>query len=236
MYFNLKIDTDTHDIDYNGVARASALMRYMQSAADSQLTSIGLSYEKLREMKRGFILSRMTIEFGAAVRDHDRLISETFPAVSRGFGFLRCYRLLRGDDEVARGIAQWALIDTDSRSLVRVNDFELGLEVHEPLSLAIGRFSIPHTVIEVGTYKIGYSDTDRNGHMNNTHYPDLYANFLPMEGKRIARMSISFLTEAPLGSVLSVQMASDGAGRYFIRTVRPDAKTNTEAEIYLTEI
>ena len=39
--FRKNLTVDIHDVDYNGVARASALMRYIQSAAQSQLTENG---------------------------------------------------------------------------------------------------------------------------------------------------------------------------------------------------
>jgi acyl-ACP thioesterase len=71
--------------------------------------------------------------------------------------------------------------------------------------------------------------------MNNTRYPDMYSNFLPLDGKRIRSMSIAYMNEAPLGEVLSVEMAEND-GFYYFRTVRSDGKINSEAQIELCEI
>ena len=71
--------------------------------------------------------------------------------------------------------------------------------------------------------------------MNNTRYPDMYSNFLPLENKRIESITIFYSNEAPMGEKLTVQRAySDGI--YYFRTVREDGKVNTEAEIKICDI
>lgn len=48
--YEIKITADIHDVDENGIVRTSALMRYMQSAAQCQLTDNGMSYEKRKNV------------------------------------------------------------------------------------------------------------------------------------------------------------------------------------------
>lgn len=233
--YTKEISVDIHDVDFNGVAKASALMKYVQLAAQSQLTENGMSYDQLKSQKRAFILSRMKLEFTSPVRAFENLTAITFPCESRGFSFLRCYKLKRGEETVARAVSLWALIDTDTHSLVRVNDFELGLDTFDPLDLPIGRFIIPISVKEVGKYPVHYGDVDQNRHMNNTRYPDMYANYLPMENMRISEITLNYQNEAPSGDVLTVYMgAIDDV--YYFRTVRSDGKINTEAEVKLVRI
>lgn len=236
MFFSKDIEVDIHDVDYNGVARLSSLMKYIQTAAQTQLTTNGMSYEQLKEMGRAFILSRITMEFTETVRAYDRLTAVTFPCDSRGFSFLRCYALERDGVRIGRAASVWALIDVETRKLQRVESFELGLETYKPHELAIGRFSIPHTLTEVGTYTVGYGETDQNLHMNNTKYPDIYSTFLPLTDKRIHTITISYLNEAPFGERLTVYRTMDDDGVYYMRTVRADGKINTEAQIFLVDI
>ena len=232
--YNLKVDV--HDVDHNGVARYSSLMRYIQTAAQSQLTEVGKSYEELREMKRAFILSKIKMEFTESVRAYDALTAISYPCESRGYSFLRCYTLERDGITIGRAVSVWALIDTDTRSLVRVNSFDLGIEVSKPDSFALTRISLPENLKDVGVYKVNYADLDQNCHMNNTRYPDMYSNFLPLDGKRIHTLSISYANEAPRGEALRVLMAEGGNDTYYIRTIREDGKINSEAEIVLTDI
>lgn len=233
--YRTNIKVDIHDVDFNGVARASSLMRYIQAAAQSQLTENGMSYDNLKERHRAFILSKIKIEFSDTVRAYEPLTAITFPCESRGYSFLRCYKLKRDGLTVARAVSVWALIDTETRSLVKVNDFDLGLVTYDALDIPLSRIVIPKSIETVGTYKVNYDDTDQNRHMNNTKYPDLYSDFLPLENKRIASMTISYFDEAPIGEVLTVQKCEyDDA--YYLRTVRSDGKINSEAEIRLIEI
>ncbi len=233
--YKKELCVDIHDVDFNGVAKASSLMKYVQLAAQAQLTENGKSYDQLKSQKRAFILSRMKLEFTSPVRAFENLTAITFPCESRGFSFLRCYKLKRGEETVARAVSLWALIDTDTHSLVRVNDFELGLQTFDPLDLPLGRFVIPASLKEVGKYAVHYGDVDQNRHMNNTRYPDMYANYLPMENKRIAEITINYQNEAPARDTLTVYMgALDDV--YYFRTVRSDGKVNTEAEVRLVEI
>ena len=237
MEFRTNLTTDIHDVDYNGLVRTSSLMKYIQSAAQTQLTLNGMSYDELKDMKRAFILSRIKMEFTEPVRAYDKLTAVTYPCESRGYSFLRCYALEKNGRTIGRAVSIWALIDTETRSLVKVNDFELGLETHEPHTLALSRFTMPASVKEVGTYTVNYGDTDQNRHMNNTRYPDMYSNFLPLDGKRIKTMSINYQNEAPMGERLRIQRADGLDGyTYYFRTIREDGKVNTEAEILLEDI
>lgn len=237
MEFRTEIIADIHDVDHNGVARMSSLMKYIQSAAQTQLTLNGMSYEELRNMKRAFILSRIKLEFTEPVRAYEHITAVTYPCDSRGYSFLRCYALEKDGRTIGRAVSMWALIDTDTRSLVKVNDFELGLQTHEPHSLALTRFTMPSVIKELGTYTVNYGDLDQNCHMNNTRYPDMYSNFLPLDGMRIKSISINYKNEARRGERLRVERADGADGKtYYFRTVRTDGLVNTEAEIELEEI
>ena len=237
MKFRTDLIADIHDVDHNGIVRASSLMRYIQSAAQTQLTLNGMSYDELKDMKRAFILSRIKLEFTEPVRAYEPITAITYPCESRGYSFLRCYALEKNGRTIGRAVSMWALIDTETRALVKVNDFELGLDTHEPHSLALTRFTMPTAIREVGTYTVNYGDLDQNCHMNNTRYPDMYSNFLPLDGMRIRSISINYKNEAPRGARLRVERADAIDGRtYYFRTVREDGQVNTEAEIELEEV
>ena len=90
--FRCNLSVDIHDVDFNGVARTSALMKYIQGAAQTQLTESGMSYDELKKKKRVFILSKIKMEFTDTVRAYDPLTAITYPANRRGSSFLRCYK------------------------------------------------------------------------------------------------------------------------------------------------
>jgi acyl-ACP thioesterase len=96
---------------------------------------------------------------------------------------------------------------------------------------------MPSVIKELGTYTVNYGDLDQNCHMNNTRYPDMYSNFLPLDGMRIKSISINYKNEARRGERLRVERADGADGKtYYFRTLRTDGLVNTEAEIELEEI
>ena len=230
--YRINAEVNVHDVDYNGIARASSILKYMQSAAQSQLTENGMSYDSLYGRRRAFILSRIRLEINCPLRADMPLTAITFPCESRGYSFLRCYALELDGVPVARAISMWALINTESRELIRVNDFELGLSTLPPIDMTVNRFRMPDVMTEVGGYTVRYGDTDQNMHMNNTRYPDMYADFMPMKDRMVKAITINYMNEAPLGDTVRV-MRGENNGMYYFRTVRGDGKVNSEAEVEL---
>ena len=233
--YRLNLNDNIHDVDFNGVAKTSSILRYIQSAAQSQLTENGMSYEELKRNNRAFILSKIKLEIARPLTAFTPVVSSTYPCDSRGYSFLRCYSLECDGLPVARAVSAWALVDTESRSLVKVNDFDLRLPTLPVGDLTIGHIRLPDTLTDVGGYGVHYGDVDQNRHMNNTKYPDMYSNFLPLDGKWISSITISYLNEAVIGDKLRVQRA-ECDGRYYFRTVRGDGKINSEAEITLSDL
>ena len=236
MKYRKQIEVDVHDIDHNGVARMSSLMKYIQSAAQDQLTENGMSYNQLKVMKRAFILSKIKIDFTQTVYTYDKLVAVSYPCESRAYSWLRCYSMEKNGVTIGRAASVWALIDTETKALVKVNDFDLRIATDEPNSITLERFRLPSNLVNVGSYRVNYSDVDQNRHMNNTRYPDMYANFLPLDGKRIKTITINYYNEAPAGELLQVERGLSEEGIYYFRTVRTDGKINTESEIILTDI
>lgn len=235
MEYRMKCEVDVHDVDFNGVAKTSSIMKYIQSAAQSQLTANGMSYDNLKAAKRAFIISRFKLEILRPLSAHTPLTAITYPCESRGYSFLRCYALECDGEIVAKAISVWALVDTESRALVKVRDFELGLETLPQNELMLGAMKLPAMMTDIGGYGVHYGDVDQNMHMNNTKYPDMYSNFLPLNGKMIRSIAINYSAEAQIGDKLRVQRGA-ADGYYYFRTVRSDGRVNSEAQIELCDI
>ncbi len=233
--YRIRAEVDVHDVDFNGVVKTSAILRYLQTAAQCQLTDGGMSYDTLRSRNKAFLLSRLKLEVLRPLRAYAPLTAITYPCESRGYSFLRCYALESDGEPVARAISVWALIDTETHGLVRVNDFNLNLPLLPQNGLVLGAMKLPTTLTDVGGYGVHYGDVDQNRHMNNTRYPDMYSNYLPIENKMIRSITINYSNEAKIGEKLRVQRAEKD-GLFYFRTVRSDGRVNSEAEIELCDI
>ena len=235
MDYRIKTTVDIHDVDYNGIAKASSILKYIQCAAQCQLNEGGMSYDELKRNNRAFLLSRMKLEVLRPLRAYTPITAITYPCESRGYSFLRCYALESDGEIVARAISVWALIDTETKALVRVNDFNLGLPTLPQNGLVLGAMKMPSTLTDIGGYGVHYGDVDQNMHMNNTKYPNMYSNFLPLNKRMIRSISINYMNEAQIGDKLRVQRSEED-GLFYFRTIRSDGKINSEAQIELMDI
>ncbi len=235
--YQYDMDVDWHDTDGAGVARASSVFRYLQSAANLQMHTCRPSNEELRLQGQAFVVTRFAADFLLPVRAYERVTAKTWALESRGVSFGRCYSLMRGHEVAVLAQSVCALLDVQTGRPLPVTAFHPGFsfeEPHrEPLPLRL-RMPLDYDLEQVGEYRVTYADTDFNNHMNNTRYPDMLADFLPMQGRRFRSITLNFQKEAPAGSTLRVSLAKV-EDTYYFRTLREDGATNIEAAVILTE-
>lgn len=238
MKFSESFTVNSHQCDAHGIARPTALMTYMQEAANLQLRTYGPSGDELRENGQAFVLSRIGMSFYAPLYAYNTYTMQTWSCESRGYSFYRCHRLLDGDKVLAEAVSVWALLDIASKKPLRTSEFHPNFEPDEMLDLALpSRIRIlPENLTAVGEHTVRYSETDINRHMNNTVYADMLCNFVDMSERRAAHICINYFNEAPLGDTLQVCLEEAEPDIYRFRTLRGDGKINVEAEIVLVSI
>ena len=89
-----------------------------------------------------------------------------------------------------------------------------------------------------GKRYLGYSDTDINGHINNSHYADYACDALHMErngkGKYIRDIQISYISECRAGEELSMATAVEGE-HLFARGIGPEGEVRFEYAMTLAD-
>ena len=223
--------------DADGVLKAAALLRYMQEAAVNAMIADGPSYDELASRGLIFVISRISMSIYADIYANDEIEVETWATESVRASFNRAYRVLRDGAVVAEAVSVWALVDTSRHRLVRVGEVELAYREDEPPELDIPhKLHLPEGMKLIGERRVGYSDIDRNRHMNNTVYPDLLFGALPhREGKRLSELDLLYQKEAPLGDCLQTFYTA-AQEDYFLKTVRSDGEENVRARIRLTDV
>lgn len=227
-----------HDMDLNDAARPSVLLQCIQESAYAQHRHLGPTLEELRQKGQAFLLSRISACFYEPVHAYDLLKVETFTTECKGFSYNRAARLFRGDTLIGEAVSVWALVDIETHRPIRVSEGGTFFEPEPPIALPIApRIAFPkeNPPLTVGKHEVTYGEVDLNRHMNNTRYIDMLCHYLPMEGKRVASLSINYLHEAAWREVLSVAM-TPWEGKYLFRTLRADGQTNVEAEVTLTDL
>lgn len=239
MKFSIDYQTRWHDTDAERLVRPSALLVYMQETSNRHVASAGASLDELRDTKDlAFILSKIRIAIHRRPAAFEDIKVETWTVEPRGYSSLRCFRILSGDEIIAECDSTWALIDTTERKLHKFDEAGYDFENEAPLSLSVpSRTRAPSGTeyAEVGKREIVYSDLDYNMHMNNTRYPDMLCDYLPLdEVKRIKSITLSYLNEAAFGRTVTVYRAKTD-GCYYFKTVNDGGVVCLEAVIGINQ-
>ncbi|MBQ8393549.1 MAG: hypothetical protein IJX51_07250 [Clostridia bacterium] len=235
MKWEEKFTVRFHDTDINEILGPSQTFKYIQEAAMRQLKAQKPSYTDLLKQGKAYILSGIRVEMYYPIYAYEDIIVRSWACPSRGVSFMRSYEIERNGEIVCEATSSWALVSIADKKLVKVEDIDTSnyymdeaVKTERPIRVRVPG-ALPMSL--VGEYTVVHSDTDINGHMNNTNYPDILCDCIPdMANLRIKSIGINYSAEAKKGEELKIYM-SKVDGKYYFRTVRADGKTNIEAEI-----
>ena len=240
MIFSEKYITRWHDTDACRRVRATQLLVYMQETSNHHMESCGMSLDALRDKRHlAFILSKIRLSLYRPLYAFEEIEVQTWTCSNHGLSIPRFYRIVRNGEIIAEADTTWALLDLNTRALVRGDDCDVFSFEHEsaPALDVPARFRLPKgaELTSIGKRRIVWSDLDYNMHMNNTRYPDMLCDFiLPEDIGRINGFLLSYVNEAAFGDELDVLRAHDG-NNYYFRTANGQGKTCLEAQILLSE-
>ena len=241
MKFTKQYTVKWHDTDANRAVRPSALVTYLQETANEHLIHIGISLDELRDRySLAFILGSISVRAYEPLFAGDSIEVSTWTCGEKGFRHNRCFAVLRDGKTVCEATSVWALVKLADGSLVKVEDMPYHIEPEDAITLPDlpPRLRMPNLadMEQLGERRIVYSDIDYNGHMNNTHYPDMLCDFVPgICQKRACGMVVSYRKEAAFGHTLRVFGTKTDDG-YLICTLDEDDAVCTEALLQLSDI
>ena len=241
MKFTQRYTAKWHDTDVNRQMRPSALVTYMQETANQHLIYLGISLDELRDRYGlAFILGSISVRIYEPLYAGDAIEVQTWTCGEKGFRHNRCFSVACGEKIVAEATSQWALINLKDGSLVKIEDMPYDVKPDIAITLPDlpPRLKIPPVseMEQMGERRIVYSDIDYNGHMNNTHYPDMLCDFVPdIRENRVSGMVLSYRHEATFGHTLRV-FCTKTEGGYLLCTLDEDGTVCTEAFLKLTPV
>lgn len=201
---NFKVTS--HEVDPNNNLRVYMVLRFMQEAADHQMRDRKPTYQELVNDGKSFVLSRMAAEIYGQINMYDDIRVETWQEQenNKGVTFVRYYEIYKGNELVARGVANWAMVATSTKRLCKLDEVDFSnydrdqaVELTFPLRFRLDK-SLKFN--ESGTIEVKYSHVDMNMHINNTVYARLIVDLIPeIKKKKVTSINIHFMKEAPLG-------------------------------------
>ena len=176
---NFKILTSS--VDRYGRLKPSIMLSYIQEVAGIHGSALGASYEALAQRGLFWAIIRQKVQITRMPTEGETIRLETWamPATRTYFPRSTGAYDVNGQ-ELFRAIGMWVLMDMGTRSMVlpgksgvEVQGRLTGSELKAPSSLA------PRDLAHTTARRVGYSDLDCNGHMNNTRCLEWISDLLP---------------------------------------------------------
>ena len=203
-------------VDCFGRARPSTLLYLAQEAAGGHCTQLQLDWDTLAGKGLFWALIRCTVQVTSLPTVGQTVTVETWPMPTTRTAFPRS-TVCRDEkgNELFRVIALWVLMDIHTRAMVLpgksgilLEGTAFGTELANPTSL------LPVTGDRSVYRQVGYTELDRNGHMNNTRYMNWVDDLLPAAFHRehpVRQFSICYMSEVREGEELLLDWRlSDG--------------------------
>lgn len=205
-----------YDVDSNKIAKPAGLLQEMQDAGNMQMSTERPSYDEVFESGKAIMLNRLDMNVLEEIHLDEVLTAASWPCPSRRATFLRCYGMWRGEGAdrklVAEISSQWSLVSIEDRRILSIDQVDFSNFTYGDYQAAApGKFKISPDTEEgmelVLKRKVGYSDADCNGHMNNTYYLNVLCDLIPeLEAgtHRVSSVRIHYSKEAVVGETIAV--------------------------------
>lgn len=243
LYYEMTLPIDSRDVDGNGFCKASALLGHLQEAASQAAEQGGFGRELTLENYRAFwMLTRVWYQLERPLRWEEPLTIRTWHRGDKGATMYRDYDLFVRGERVGQCVSAWVLANLDSRQLIRLGsvhqlDGTSGGELCKTKKLS--KLRLPQDMAPAGPRKLRYSDTDLNGHVNNTRYADFACDALEMErlgpNRFLSEMQIGYLAECRPGEELILLTGREGEV-FFAQGMDKSGKSRFEASLIFGEV
>lgn len=217
-FYEGQFRVDSRDVDLFNQCRPSALLGILQEAATQAALALGASGpEVLAKYNCLWMVTRSWVELDAPLRWNDLVDVKTWHRGASGASSYRDFDLFRDGKAVGQGSTLWVMVDADSRKLFRMKELAefQGTDGGELCkSVKLHRIPMPEKFDNRVRRDLRYSDTDINGHVNNTHYADFACDSLHLErlaqGKFVRSFQIGYVSECRAGETVWIDTAVRG--------------------------
>ena len=190
--------------------RLSALLRMFQESSIAHTEALGAGREKTLDRGALWVVTRMKLQVSRMPGYDEEVILKSWPGETMHVVFPRYYQVETKSGRVLiRASSLWLLLSREQRSVIfpeklgiRIEGVSNGTEMAMPESLVF-----PSVFPETAERTVQYSETDLNGHMNNSCYLDWMDDLLDVAFHRchiIRSLQINFVSEVQTGQTVTI--------------------------------
>lgn len=225
------------ETDPDGHLAPAVLFSMAQEASSYSAAALGLNSEELHARGLVWMLSRISVNMVHWPSWRETIKIATWPRQIKRLFYLRDYVIMAEDGSIlGTATSDWFLVNTITRRPQRpdvIEEFNRHFEnevIRATTTDALRiRESIPVSHAQSHSYRTRWSDMDRNGHVNNTHYVTWSYNVL-REHKEVetapTAIHVNFLQELMDQAPVDI---------LYTPHVEDQANTTSEQRSYLIE-
>lgn len=222
MYYEKTYEIDTRDLDCFGFCRASAILGYLQDTAGLAAGQFGATNDQMvRDHGHCWMVTRTAYELEKPLVWRDKLTVKTWHRGGDKPLMLRDFDLAVNGKPLGQALSIWALVNLGDHTITRADRFpqfagtDGGALIRDT---KLPRLRLPAALVPAGERELHYSDTDQNGHVNNTRYADYLCDAAQLQRQAlesfVKALHIDYLKECKAGEVLSLLSAQAGGSFY----------------------
>ena len=218
--------SDLH-LDCHRRLKPSVLLYFVQEVSSKHAAMLGSDWETLADKNLFWAIIRHKVQITRMPEAGETITLETWPMPTTRVAYPRATVAYdENGNELFRTVALWVLMDLQTRAMVLpgksgviVNGLIRGKELDIPPSI------LPKTLENHVVRTVGYTELDRNGHMNNTRYLDWVDDLLPAafhQDHPMKEILLCYLTEAREGQQIRLFWNHNEAGELSVDALRTD--------------
>ena len=204
------------DFDAFNRIKLSSVLDLFQDAAGQHAINLGVGFDDMIKRSYMWVLVRINLEILENPTPFMRVNVKTWPLEPNRLVYRREYAI---EDEngkrLINGSSEWVVMHSERRRLVKAPDLYPFSDNFYPERNFEERLErVPDFTAENAPYVVipGFSDIDRNGHVNNTKYPSYVLDAVnPTENDAIRIFKIDFRKEVLRGTTINIHhQTTDG--------------------------
>ena len=208
--FRQNFEISAIHVDCFGRAKPSTLLYFAQESAGGHCQLLQLDWDTLSKRNLFWAVIRHRMQITRLPVLGETITVETWPMPTTRSAFPRS--TVAYDEkgrELFRSISLWVLMDTENRSMILPG--KSGVDLTGTLrgnELAAPSSILPAVLENTVTKRVGYTELDRNGHMNNTRYMDWIDDLLPSafhKAHPLREFTVCYLSEVKEGQEIALQ-------------------------------
>ncbi|MCQ2793209.1 MAG: thioesterase [Bacilli bacterium] len=196
------------DVDPFLDLRLSSLFKFMQDIATEHAEKLGIGREKTIDKGMFWVITRYSVDIIRMPKFLETLVVKTYPGKDMKFIFPRFFQIETLSGEIViKASSTWVVLNMDNHN-INMNPFGGDVLPHEHIDdeeKLPQKINPPIELFECNKRVSTYSDTDLNGHINNTSYINYVIDchdFAFFKDKQIKHFDINYEHELLSGEEL----------------------------------